>query len=110
MPHRIHTPVTDDDIRLTTQDGSDELWDIVTRILAVSVGIDNDIGPQPQAGIQPGSKAAGQPAMAGKANDVVCTTLASHFRRPISAPVVYDQGLDLIDPIYTTGQSGQRSG
>ena len=47
VSHRIYAPVTDDDIRLTSQDRGNQPKDVFTWVLAIGIGMDDDVCAQP---------------------------------------------------------------
>ena len=110
MCDRVDSSIADHEVGLALQDRGDEFGDVLARVLSVGVGVDNDVGAEAQAGVQPGGKASGQPAIAGKADDVVDAALSSDGDCIVGAAVVDDQCFDAVYPVDVAGQVGQRGG
>jgi hypothetical protein len=70
--------------------------------LIVSIGVDNDIRPQPDAGIQPPDKRLCQALILGEADDVVDTMFPRNFRSGIRAAVIYDKPFNFAESCYFT--------
>jgi len=58
---------------LPGQHGGDQGRDVVAGILVVGVGVDDDIRPQAQAGVDAALEGAGQPQVLRVADDVADT-------------------------------------
>ncbi|WP_342771219.1 MULTISPECIES: hypothetical protein [unclassified Methanoculleus] len=53
MVEGVDLAIADDDIRLSIEDGLEELRDLRSVVLEVGVRVDDDVGPEPAAGISP---------------------------------------------------------
>ena len=110
MLDAVRIPIADDHLGFSLQNRLYQRRNIPAVILVVAVCIDDDIRAQPQAGIQPSHKALGQPAVVGEPHDMVHAQLFCHFHRPIRAPVVDNERLDLVDSIDLLWQIGKNHG
>jgi len=108
----LHLPIADDHIGFVAQDGGDQVGDAVLRVLVVGIGVDDDVGPEAQAGVQPGLEGGGQPLVGGVAHHVVHPQRPGHFDGPVAAAVVDDQDLDHVDAghLARDGRDGHRQG
>ncbi len=100
----IGLAVTDDDVRPTGQDGRDDTRDVLAAVLVVGIGVDDHVGAQAERGVDAGGERRGEPAVVGKAHDVVHSELHRPFARSVGAPVVDDEDLDLVDPVHHARQ------
>ncbi len=108
MVDGAHLPVADDHVGPPGQHRRDQVGDGIPGVLAVGVGVDDDVGPQPQAGVDARLEGAGQPQVLRVADDVVDTVGRGHFGRGVMAAVVDDQRLDAINARHAPRQVGQR--
>ena len=53
MVEGIDLAVADDDIRLSVKDGLKKFRYLRSVVLEVGIGVDDDVGPEPAAGISP---------------------------------------------------------
>ena len=97
MSDLVDAAVAHDHVRLPGEDGSDEAWDLVAGVLVVGVGVDDDVGPQAQAGVEAGHEAGGQALAPREADDVVGPVRARHLRRPVGGAVIDHQHLHDVD-------------
>ena len=97
MGNLVGLAVTYDDICVAVQYGLDESGNVAAIILVVAVGINDDVSPQDQAAIDPGSKGMAQAAVARKPDDVVSTVFECHRYGSIGASIIDDQDFDTID-------------
>ncbi len=98
MGDGAHLPVADDHVGPPGQHGGDQIGDVVAGVLAIGVGVDDDVGPQPQAGVDAALEGAGQPQVLRVADDVGDAVGCGHLGRAVAAAVVDDQRLDAVDP------------
>jgi hypothetical protein len=102
--------VADDHIGLPGQNGGDELRDLPAGVLVIAIGVDNDVGPQFEAGIQPGLKGFGQPLVADVPNNVIDPQPAGHLHGAVGGTVIDNQHRHRFDAGNGAGQIGQGEG
>ena len=100
--------VTDHDIGTALDDRRDDGRDILARILAVGVGVDDNVGPGAQRGVEPRLEGGGKAAIGAVADDVMCAPHARDLRRVVGAAIVDDEDLDRIDSGNAARQRGER--
>ena len=88
--------------------GADQLGDVGAAVLVVGVGVDDDVGAELEAGVEPGLEAGGEALVVGQADDVLDPALARDLDRAVGRAVVDDQQLDLVDAVDCAGQVGDR--
>ena len=110
MLNRAHLAVADHHVGFAAQDGRDQVGDAVLRVLVVGIGVDDDISPQAQAGIQAGLEGGGQPLITGVTHHMVYAQCFGDFDGAVTAAVVYDQDFDLIDAGDMARDSGNGNG
>ncbi len=86
------------------QQRAHQLFNILSRILVVRVGIYYDIRSKPKAGIYSRHKALGKTAVVREANDMVHAKLFCPFHGSVGASVVYNKVFYLVYPIDMTRQ------
>ena len=86
--------VADDHVGLAGQDRRHQLGDVGAAVLVVGVGVDDDVGAELQAGVQPGLEAGGEALVVGQADDVLDPVLAGDLDGAVAGAVVDDQQLD----------------
>ena len=79
------------------QDGRDQQRDIVSVVLVVCVGVDDDVGAALEAGANAEHEAPRKALVGGESDDVVHAQLLRDLAGPVTAAVVDDQPLDDID-------------
>ena len=75
-------------------------------VLVVGVGVDDDVGAELQAGVEPRLEAGGEALVVGQADDVLDPALAGDLDRAVGAAVVDHQQLDLVDAGRAAGEVG----
>src|SRR5262249_30732064 len=68
--------------------------DLVTGILVVGVGVHDDVGAEPEAGVEAGHEHVGEALPPREAHEVVGTDLARDARGRVRRPVVDHEDLD----------------
>ncbi len=91
--------VADDDVGRAVEDRPHEARDVGAGVLVVAVGVDDDIGAEPEAGVDAGAEGARQALVVLVADDVVDADLARHRDRAVGRAVVDDEDLDRIDAV-----------
>lgn len=66
-------------------------------ILVVGVGVDDDIGAEPQARVDAGHEGVGEAAIAGMAHDMVDAVRARHLGGVVGAAIVNNQPFDAVE-------------
>ena len=107
---RVGLAIADADVGAPGQHGLDEAGDVDAAVLVVGVGVDDQIGAQAQAGVEPGHVRRREPAVAREADDVVDAELRRDLAGPVAAAVVDHQDLDLVDTGDHAGQIGEGLG
>ena len=69
-------------------------------VLIVSIGVNNHIGIQPDARVQPSHKGSRKPLILHQTDDVIHSMLSRHVHSVVAAAVIYDQPLNLIETLY----------
>ena len=108
MFRRINRTLANHNVGFPFKDRADKLGDVRAVILVVRVGVDDDVRPKMQAGVQPGHKAACQPLVALEADNVVHPKAPRLRHGAVAAAVVDDQGFNLINAVNLPGQVFQR--
>ena len=110
MGDGLGLPVADDDVGPAGHNRPDQGRHGLAGVLVVAIGVDDDVGPQTQAGVQPGLKDRRQPPVVGVADDVVHSMGPGHGHSVISAAVVDDQRFQPADAVNLLRQIGQGLG
>ena len=108
MVDLVDLAVADDHVGLAGEDRRDQLGDVGAAVLVVGVGVDDDVGAEFQAGVEPGLEAGGQALVVGQADDVLDPALAGDRDGAVGLAVVDHQQLDLVDAVRARG-GGRRS-
>ena len=66
-------------------------------VLVVGVGVDDDVGAELEAGVEPGLEPRGEALVVGQADDVLDPVFAGHLDRAVGRAVVDHQQLDRVD-------------
>ena len=66
-----HLAVADDHVGLPGEDRRDQLRDVGAAVLVVGVGVDDDVGAELQAGVEPGLEPRREPLVVGQPDDVL---------------------------------------
>ena len=96
--------------RAPVEDRSDDRGDILARILAVSIGIDDDIGARRQRCLDTRAERRSEATVGAVADDVMHPPHARNLRRVVGAAVVDHQYLDRVDAVDPARQRGERRG
>ena len=94
---RGHPAIPDHDLGAPRQDWLHQALDVVCIVLVIGVGIDDDICPLLQTGIQAGRKRCGQAQVAGQRNNMLRARLAGYGGGAIGAAIVNHQGFQLVN-------------
>ena len=89
--------IADNHICATVQDGLNQLGDVCSAVLIVTVGIDDDVGSCPQREIKATGKGAGQTTVGAMPKHMFDAQGARRVARAIGAAVIHDQDLDVVD-------------
>ncbi len=108
MGHPPHLPVADDDVGFARHHRRDQIGDVAAGILVVGVGVDDDVRPQAEAGVQPALEGAGQPLVLPVTDDVVDAEGVGNGRCLILAAIVNHQNFQAVNARQSAGQIGQR--
>ena len=108
MFNLVYLPVADHNIGFVTQDGGEQIGDGVAGVLVVGIGVDDEVGTKPEAGVEAGLKGASQPQVFGMADDVGDVMVARNGRCAIGTPIVNHQRLNHINPRNVRRQIRQR--
>ena len=98
--HRVHGAVAHDHVRPPGEHRLDELRDVARVVLVVGVRVDDHVGAQLQAGVEPGLERGGEPLVVGEPHDVVDPVRARDLERAVRGPVVDHEPLDRIDAVH----------
>ena len=79
-------------------------------VLVVGVGVDDDVGAELQAGVEPGLEARGQALVVREPDDVVDAVLARHLDGAVGRAVVDDEPLDDVEARDLAREVGERGG
>ena len=95
----IDRAFTDHNICLFLQDRTHQFFDVISAVLVIGISIDNDIRTVSQAGIQPCHEPLCQSAVRPEIDYIVHAPVFRNLDGIVTASVVDDQILDLIDPV-----------
>jgi hypothetical protein len=101
---RLHLAIADDHVRLAAQDRPDQLGDVATLVLVVSVGVDDHVGPQLEAGVKPGLECGREALVVGQPDHVIDPVSPSDLDRAVLGAVVDEQPFDRLEPLHMTWQ------
>ena len=73
-------------------------------VLVVGVGVDDHVGAELEAGVEPRLEARGQPLVVGELDDVVDAVGSRDLDGGVGGAVVDDQPLDRVEPLDLAGQ------
>ena len=104
----VDLAVADDHVGLAGEDRRDQLRDVGARVLVVGVGVDDDVGAELQAGVEPGLEAGREPLVVGQPDDVLDPAFARHLDRAIGRAVVDHEQLDRVEAVEGARQVGDR--
>ena len=85
-------------------------WGCRGRVLVVGVGVDDDVGAELEARVEPGLEAGGQALVVRQPDDVVDAVRARDLDRAVGRAVVDDEPLDLVEALDLARQVGERRG
>ena len=100
--------VADDHVGLAGEDRRHQLGDVGAAVLVVGVGVDDDVGAELQAGVEPGLEAGRQALVVGQADDVLDPVLARDLDRAVGRAVV-DRPAARSRRCRRSGAAGRRS-
>ena len=106
---RLDLPVADDHVGLAAQDRADQLGDVGPLVLVVGVGVDDHVGAELEARVQPGLEGGGQALVVRQPDDVVDAVLARDLDGAVARAVVDDQPLDDVEPGHLARQPRRAS-
>ncbi len=93
----VDLAIADDHVGLAGEDRRQQLRDVGAAVLVVGVGVDDDVGAELEAGVEPRLEAGRQALVVGQADDVLDAVLAGDLDRAVGRAVVDDQQLDRVD-------------
>jgi hypothetical protein len=102
--------VADHHVRAPLEDRRHQPGDVGTRVLVVGVGVDDQVGAELEAGVEPGLEARREALVVGQTDDVVDAARARHVHRAVGGAVVYDEPLDGVDARDLARQVLERPG
>ncbi len=102
--------VADDDVGAAVEDRRDDPGDILSDILTVGVGVDDDVGARRERGIDARAECGGETAVGAVAYDMVHAPHARDLCRIVGAAVVDDEDFDRVDTVDLAGQGRERRG
>ena len=77
-------------------------------VLVVGVGVDDDVGAELQAGVEPGLEAGREALVVGQPDDVLDPALAGDLDRAVGRAVVDHEQLDRVEAVDRARQVGDR--
>ena len=104
----VNRALTDHNIRLFFQDWLYQLLDIRTAVLVVRIRIYDNVGAIAQRQINSRKKSLGKPQIPLKVYDIMHSPLQGDALCVIVASVIYDQILDLVNPVNVARQIIER--
>ncbi len=110
MLHTAHTAIPDHKLCAAGNDRSNQPLDILSAVLIVGVGVDDDVGAQVQGVLQAGYEGAGQTLILPQAEDVVHTVGLCNLSSTVCAPIVDHQQLNALHPRQRLGKILECSG
>jgi hypothetical protein len=102
--------VADDHVGLAGENRRHQLRDVVPAVLVVGVGIDDHIGAQLQAGVEPGLEGGGEALVVREAHDVIDAARARDLDRAVGRAVIDHEPLDALDPRNLAREIRERRG
>ena len=96
--------LSDHDIRFTFQDWANQFFNIGAAVLVVRVGIDDDIGTVPQAGIQSRHETFRKAFITSEIHNIMDTPVFGHLDGVVLAAVVDDEIFDGINAVDVFGE------
>ena len=103
-----HAAVADHDIGIARNHRRDQLGDVRAFILAVGIGVDDDVRPVAKREVDPALECGGEPAIAAVAHYVVHAVLARDIRSAVGTAIVDHQDFDDIHALDRARQGRQR--
>ena len=100
----VNGALTNDDVRFAFQDWTNQFFNIVAAVLVVRVGIDDDIGTVPQAGIQSCHEAFGEAFVASEVHNIMDTPVFGHLDSVVLTAIVDDEIFDCINAVDMFGE------
>ncbi len=104
---RVDLAVADDHVRLAGQHGGDQVGDVRRVVLVVGVGVDDHVGAELEAGVEPGLESRGETAVVRQLDDVVDAVGAGHLEGAVDRAVVDHQPLDGVEPRHLAREVGE---
>ena len=95
----VDLAVADHHVGLAAQDRRHQLGDVAPVVLVVGVGVDDHVGAELEAGIEPRLEARGQPLVVGELDDVVHAVRSRGLDGGVGGAVVDDQPLHRVEPL-----------
>ena len=90
-------PGAENEVGLVVEDGPDQLRDLGAVVLAVSVGVDDDVRTHREGGLEAGPEARCEALVLLEADDRVGTGTPGFLDRPIRRAVIDDEDFDGVD-------------
>ena len=102
--------LADHDLRPAFDDRSNEIGNTGGVILVVGIGVDDDVGAEPQRLLDPRHKGFREPVIIGETKDMVCPGGFRDLGGAVRRAVVDHQPLDAVEACDLARQRGQRLG
>lgn len=99
MRDRAGHAVADDDVGAAVEDRLDQARDIGALVLIVAVGIDDDVGAEPQAGVEPDAEGARQALVVLVDENMIDAKLPRHLDRAVRRSIADDEDFHVIDAV-----------
>src|SRR3546814_17009937 len=102
--------VADDDVGAPVEDRGDDPGDILADILAVGVGVDDDVGARRERGIDTRTERGGKPAVGAVAHAMMHAPHAGDLPRIVVSAVVADGDFVRVDAVAPARPRGAPPG
>ena len=110
MLDRHHVAVADHHVGVAGQDRRHEGGDVGGRVLVVGVGVDDHVGTELEAGIEPGLEGVGQALVVRELHDVVDAELLGDLDRASVEPSSMTSHSTMSKPVDGAGASASAIG
>jgi hypothetical protein len=108
MRDPAYTTITNDYVCFLSKNRSHEQRNFLTGVLAIRIGVHDNIGTYCERCVHSALESGGESSIAAMPNDVVHTAAVCDFEGSIRAAIVDYEGLNRINPIDSSRQSGDR--
>ena len=100
----VNGTLSNDNVRFSIQNGTNQLFNVFALVLVICISIDNDVRTVSQTGIHSGHKAFCQASVFLKVHHIVDAPFLSHFYSIVLASVIDNQIFNLINAVYVLGK------